>query len=95
MFARKSIPLSDDDVHELDIPQTSGVAENLDIRRRIERLPLAYREPLLLQVLGGYSCAEIATMLETSEGAIMTRLTRARQALRGDETTPTLLRVAT
>ena len=95
MFARKSIPLSDDDVHELDIPQTSGVAENLDIRRRIERLPLAYREPLLLQVLGGYSCAEIAALLETSEGAIMTRLTRARQALRGDETTPTLLRVAT
>ena len=37
---------------------------------------------LLLQVLGGYSCAEIAAILGTSEGAVMTRLTRARQALR-------------
>lgn len=95
MFARKTIPLSDDDVHDLEIPQTSGVAENLDIRRRIERLPLSYREPLLLQVLGGYSCAEIASMLEASEGAIMTRLTRARQSLRDDESALPLLRVAT
>ena len=45
-------------------------------------LPLTYREPLLLQVLGGFSCAEIAGMLGTTEGAVMTRLTRARQALR-------------
>ena len=88
MFSRKAIPLSEEDVYELEIPQFSGVAENLDIRRRIERLPLSYREPLLLQVLGGFSCAEIASMLGTSEGAIMTRLTRARQALRDDEVTP-------
>jgi len=45
-------------------------------------LPMTYRQPLLLQVLGGYSCADIAAMLGTSEGAVMTRLTRARQALR-------------
>jgi RNA polymerase sigma-70 factor (ECF subfamily) len=35
-----------------------------------------------LQVLGGFSCAEIAAMLGTTAGAVMTRLTRARQALR-------------
>ena len=40
------------------------------------------RRPLALQVLGGFSCAEIAAMLGTTEGATMTRLTRARQALR-------------
>ena len=95
MFARKTIPMSDDDVQELEIAQTSSVAEDFDTRRRIERLPLSFREPLLLQVLGGYSCAEIAAMLDTSEGAVMTRLTRARQLVRGDETAPPLLRVAT
>jgi RNA polymerase sigma-70 factor (ECF subfamily) len=51
-------------------------------------LPETYREPLLLQVLGGFSCAEIAGMLGSSEGAIMTRLTRARQALRQQYTDP-------
>ena len=45
-------------------------------------LPETYREPLLLQVLGGFTCAEIGGMLGTSAGAVMTRLTRARHALR-------------
>jgi RNA polymerase sigma-70 factor (ECF subfamily) len=45
-------------------------------------LPETYREPLMLQVIGGYGCAEIATMIGITEGAVMTRLTRARQALR-------------
>ena len=95
MYARKVIPLADEDVHEFDIPHAAGVADDLDLRRRIERLPLSYREPLLLQVLGGFSCAEIASMLETSEGAIMTRLTRARQALRDDDAAPARLKAAT
>jgi len=53
-----------------------------------------YREPLLLQVLGGFSCAEIAAMLGTTEGAVMTRLTRARQALRQQLTDAGKRRVA-
>jgi RNA polymerase sigma-70 factor (ECF subfamily) len=40
------------------------------------------REPLLLQVLGGFSCAEIGAILSTSEGALMQRVSRARAALR-------------
>jgi RNA polymerase sigma-70 factor (ECF subfamily) len=88
MFARKQIPVADDDVSELEIPDLPSMAENLDVKRQLERLPLAYREPLMLQVLGGYSCGEIASMLNTSEGAIMTRLTRARQALRQDAAEP-------
>jgi RNA polymerase sigma-70 factor (ECF subfamily) len=35
-----------------------------------------------MQVLGGFSCGEIAGMLSATEGAVMTRLTRARQAMR-------------
>jgi RNA polymerase sigma-70 factor (ECF subfamily) len=87
MFARKQIPIADEDVSELEIPaEIPTMAENLDVKRQLERLPLPYREPLLLQVLGGFSCAEIASMLDTSEGAVMTRLTRARQAMRLDHT---------
>jgi RNA polymerase sigma-70 factor (ECF subfamily) len=54
----------------------------LEMREALLALPASYAEPLALQVLGGFSCAEIATMLGTTEGATMTRLTRARQALR-------------
>ena len=87
MYARKQIPTSRTktclNLRFRDMPT---MAENLDVKRQLERLPLTYREPLLLQVLGGFSCAEIASMLNTSEGAIMTRLTRARQAMRQDDT---------
>ena len=76
------MPLADDDVYELEIPAASRMADNIELEQCIGQLPLAYREPLLLQTLGGYSCSEIAELLGTSEGAIMTRLTRARQALR-------------
>ena len=89
MFARKQIPIAEEDVSELEIPaEIPTMAENLDVKRQLERLPLPYREPLLLQVLGGFSCAEIASMLNTSEGAVMTRLTRARQAMRQDVAIP-------
>lgn len=65
---------------ELAAPD-SGMAA-LEMRDALMSLPASYAEPLALQVLGGFSCAEIAGMLGTSEGATMTRLTRARQALR-------------
>lgn len=52
------------------------------IRRQLCALPDEYREPLLLQVLGGYSCDDIATLLGISRAAVMTRLFRARQKLR-------------
>jgi RNA polymerase sigma-70 factor (ECF subfamily) len=32
-----------------------------------------YREPLMLQVLGGFSCREIAQMMNISEQNVMTR----------------------
>jgi RNA polymerase sigma-70 factor (ECF subfamily) len=46
------------------------------------RLPLDYREPLLLQVIGGFSTEEIARELSLSSTAVLTRLFRARNKLR-------------
>jgi len=43
---------------------------------------LEYREPLVLQVLMGYSTAEIARELDLSNAATLTRLFRARKRLR-------------
>ena len=82
LFERKRLDYTDGDPAELDLPAAARSGEHLELEQLVEKLPPAYREPLVLQVLGGYDCREIAEMLGTTTGAIMTRLTRARQALR-------------
>ena len=52
------------------------------VRAALHQLPDKYSEPLVLQVIGGYSCDEIAEIMEVKPGAIMTRVFRARQKLR-------------
>ncbi|MFZ1905459.1 MAG: sigma-70 family RNA polymerase sigma factor [Steroidobacteraceae bacterium] len=54
----------------------------LMLRYAIMKLPLEYREPLVLQVLGGFSTEEIARELKLSSTAVLTRLFRARNKLR-------------
>lgn len=70
------------DIDDLEIADSQVGMFGTEIRDALRSLPAAYAEPLALQVLGGFTCGEIASMLATSEGAIMTRLTRARQALK-------------
>ena len=60
----------------------SDATQDWIVRRHILALPEEYREPLLLQVLGGHDCGEIAVILGVSRAAVMTRLFRARQKLR-------------
>lgn len=81
-FARKQVEAASGEIDESELPPAPSFEAGLEIAQMVGLLPEIYREPLLLQVIGGYSCAEIAAMLGTSEGAVMTRLTRARQALR-------------
>jgi RNA polymerase sigma-70 factor, ECF subfamily len=62
-----------------------AVAEEQDLselRAALFKLPDEYREPLVLQVLMGYSTAEIARELDLSGPAVLTRLFRARHQLR-------------
>jgi RNA polymerase sigma-70 factor (ECF subfamily) len=56
--------------------------ETRELRAAIFALPQEYREPLVLQVLMGYTTDEIATHLGLTSGAVLTRLCRARQRLR-------------
>ena len=81
-FARKRVEVEEGEIDENRLPALPSFEAGVETAQIVAALPLTYREPLLLQVLGGFSCAEIAVMLGTSEGAVMTRLTRARQALR-------------
>ena len=63
--------LEPDDRAELDI-----------LRRGILGLAPKYREPLLMQVVLGYSCEEISGELGVSKSAVMTQLFRAREQLK-------------
>ena len=54
----------------------------LDVRQALERLPAAALEPLVMQAVSGLTSEEIATALGITVGAAMTRISRARSALR-------------
>ncbi len=56
-------------------------AATRDVQYAILRLDETYREPLVMQVLMGYSTAEIAVIMGITQGAVLTRLCRARQQL--------------
>lgn len=53
-----------------------------ELRDAILKLPMGYRQPLVMQVLGGFTTAEIARELGLSLTATLTRLFRARNRLR-------------
>lgn len=76
---------------ESGIPSEELAAERRDydtsteafvLRQALERLPADYREPLLMQVIHGYSQKEIAEQLGISVAGAGTRLFRAREKLR-------------
>jgi len=83
LYERKRLEIVDAAPEDLAIAAEDNPLEMMELEQVIDQLPLSLREPFLLQSLGGFTCAEIAEQLETTEGAIMVRLTRARQALRG------------
>jgi len=57
-------------------------AERDMLRKGILKLEPKYRDPLLLQVVFGHSCAEISEQLGVTKSAVMTQLFRAREKLR-------------
>jgi len=86
LHERKRLPLVDlDDIVARQEPELAAGEDDpqiLDLRRAILTLPDEYREPLVLQVLGGFSTGEIAEELGLSVSAVLTRLFRARNRLR-------------
>ena len=83
LYERKRLDMQEvEDFDALEDVRLRSVCAELEMRQALHALPESYREPLLLQVIGGFSCEEIAKMMNLTPGAVMTRLTRARQALR-------------
>lgn len=75
------------DIDNLSASQAALLAEApneelADLREAIFGLDDDYREPLVLQVLMGYSTNEIATTMGLKQGAVLTRLHRARNKLK-------------
>jgi len=52
------------------------------LHKAMNDLEPEYRDPLLLQVIGGFSGEEIAQMLDLNNNTVMTRLFRARNKLK-------------
>jgi RNA polymerase sigma-70 factor (ECF subfamily) len=86
LYERKTPQFADvDDIDIADerdahMPEFAG-EENL-IHNAMRKLDPKYREPLLMQVLGGFSCEEIARELKITPAAVMTQVFRARQKLK-------------
>ncbi len=84
-FERKRLETVD--IDNLTASQAALLAEQPDeelddMRQAIYELDDDYREPLVLQVLMGYSTKEIAEQMELKQGAVLTRLHRARSKLK-------------
>lgn len=85
LYERKRFELVDlcDVIEKQDGALATGSDDELEtLRRAILELPVEYREPLVMQVLGGFTTAEIGRELRLSQSAVLTRLFRARVKLR-------------
>ena len=84
-YGRKQLQQADVPDEKLDTHRTEydTSTEAFVLRRALDRLPPEYREPLLMQVVYGYSLKEIAEQLGISNAGAGTRLFRAREKMRG------------
>lgn len=84
------LPIDDMPAEPSVAPPQPGHLALAEVERALHRLPAEQREALLLVVVEGQSYAEAADILEIPIGTLMSRLGRARAALRqltgaGDE----------
>ncbi len=69
---------------ELPIPIPRDDTASMDIWRALESLPADLRDVTVLFYFGALKTGEIAAVLRIREATVRTRLTRARQRLRGE-----------
>src|SRR6516225_1196790 len=79
----------EEDLAESQIAAPEAIQENLtdkDILTALDRLPLQFREVLLLVDVQEFSYKEASGILQVPIGTVMSRLSRARGLLRGQLT---------
>jgi len=62
-------------------PDRSAI-EAARVEAALAHVPLAQRAPLLLHLVGGFSYAEVAALLQLSESSVRMRISRGRAAFR-------------
>lgn len=84
-FERKKLDLVDIESYSIEdehIQSPEQLTERGKLHQAILQLQKDYREPLLLQTIGGYKTAEIASLLKLNMNTVNTRLFRARHQLK-------------
>ncbi len=68
------------------VPEDAAAPPNFavaaEMNQALAQISLDHREVLLLSVVEGFTCQEIATILDIAPGTVMSRLSRGRDALR-------------
>ena len=75
-------PLPEEDLPALAPSRHEAALDLRDLQRALENLSSEHREVLLLVGLEQLDYAEVATILDIPPGTVMSRLARAREALR-------------
>ena len=82
--ASRDHAMLDEDGEEMAVPAVQGASlEIRDLERALALIPHEQREVLLLVALEDMSYAEVANALGIPIGTVMSRLSRAREKLRG------------
>jgi RNA polymerase sigma-70 factor (ECF subfamily) len=87
LYEKQRPELDDIDEHEMALPDAGHLEPDQQmeahmLHKAIMSLEPEYRDPLALQVIGGFSGEEIGVLLELNNNTVMTRLFRARNQLR-------------
>jgi RNA polymerase sigma-70 factor, ECF subfamily len=59
-----------------------SVEESVELIDALDALPREQKETIVLVVIEGFTCREVSEILSIPQGTVMSRLSRARQALR-------------
>jgi RNA polymerase sigma-70 factor (ECF subfamily) len=85
------VPMEDEDGEEIDMPAVMETPESMllstrtrqQIQAALERLPVNFKEVILLCDVEEMKYQEIADLLEIPLGTVMSRIARGRKLLRG------------
>lgn len=80
--------LEDSDVEQWGAAPDAGIDNRLDVVKALNRIAPIHREVLVLHYFDDMPTAQIAEALEIAPGTVLSRLSRAREALRSAMTPP-------